>query len=525
MTQGPDLDAEAPTARRGAHTHAYYLHAVVFAVAARRTRNNTNNTNNRNNKQQQKQQQKQQATNNKKQQATTGAITTSNKQQEATSNYRSNNNNNSNSNKNNNSIMTTFHEEDLDLEESVTQQMIAEDAPLTFSSNNMRSQDFATYVFGVTIVKEDESGQQTKQIENRVQGVPHKMTYMDSKTVPEGSTLNAKDIMKVYKQECKEAALDTLEKLQKLLEPFSYDTKLMYDNSSLNACAKNSHAKNPSASSDVKDYFNRLSIPNQEVFIPGQIENKIYLYCSRCFKLPKHKQSRGRPNQKCGMEQVTMRQVAEIEMIWTLPGQWEKSDRDYHLYFGDKKLPDGASEEVKDKACQLKVRCDFIVHNLWPHDYGCSPAKYDADGPMCHCKYDTWEDLTHRYLTNIKAFGWGMMDFDFPGVFGSAFDKLNENLYRLYSNPLETTLPGKRISFGNDNEYTFDDRTYVPLPSTLLSESINTEHQVHAIGSFLLYFMNKFSLTFMFGTDYAHRNVTVFARVRYNFLMFLSRYH
>ena len=157
-------------------------------------------------------------------------------------------------------------------------------------------------------------------------------------------------------------------------------------------------------------------------------------------------------------------------------------------------MPDDASEEEKDKACQLKVRCDLIVHNLWPHDFGCSPAKYDADGAMCHCKYDTWEDLTHRYLTNIGDFGWGMMDFDFQGIFGSIFDSSNENLHTLYSNPLETNLPGKRISFGKDDEYTLDDRTYAPLPSNLLSQWITSKNQVRATGAFLLYFMNKFNL-------------------------------
>jgi hypothetical protein len=323
------------------------------------------------------------------------------------------------------------------------------------------------------------------------------------------STVDVKEIEKEYEKECKDAALSTFEKLQDRLRPYMYSTKLFYDTPSLRACAKVSHAIDPSKSKEYKDYFNGLSVPNQ-VFIPGRAGNKVFVYCNRCFKLPKDKKSSGRPNESFGMECVTLRQVAEIEMIWTLPGQWEESDKDYNVYlFGDK-LPEDASKEDQNHAKQLKVRCNFIVHHLWPHDYGCCLESHDLDCSLDECSYATWDDVTHRDIPSISSYGYGINNFCFEGIFGNLFKTLNEQLHLQYSNPLETILPGRRISFGQDHLYSYDDRTYLPLPTSEINNWISPEHQVAAVGRFLLYFINKFNLTFMFGTNYPLRNYPPF---------------
>lgn len=315
--------------------------------------------------------------------------------------------------------MASLNEDNYkELDASVVQQVNAEDSPLSFSSNNMSSKDFARYVFGTTFLEKDKAGNETKTIMNIISGEPHKMTHM-SKT---------RETKKTFELECKSAALSTYEQLKERLEPFMYSPKLMYDGPSLIACAKNSYAKDPTtAPKEYKGYINGLSIPNQD-FIPGHKGNMIFVFCSRCFKLPKHKQSSGRPNASLGMEHVTIRQIAEIEMVWTLPGQWNVSDQEYDLYFGDA-LPDNASEEDKQNAKQLKVRCDFIVHHLWPHDYACCSAKNDPDGSLEHCKYSTWEDLTYRKIPSIASYGYGVTNFDFAGVFGDLFDSFNEQLH------------------------------------------------------------------------------------------------
>jgi len=112
--------------------------------------------------------------------------------------------------------------------------------------------------------------------------------------------------------------------------------------------------------------------------------------------------------------------------------------------------------------------CYIIMRKIWFHDKNCTTRKYAEYGNLVQRRGGPNAlESNSPYLNTFTT------EFDHDGVFKGAFDALIDHINSAYCKPLLANPPGRRITFGHDSKYTFDDRCVEYMPSKNFVEQIS----------------------------------------------------